>query len=118
MATIFLLAASSIAATPGEFRGKIINPPRSEADSACIYIVGRNHVVRRVVIQESEVIYASSVPLQERNSNPNLSLTEGAEVRVSAVQNKDGDWQAMRIEILHTPDKPASQAIDNLSVAR
>ena len=93
------------AATLGEFRGKIINPPYQPepvSTSSCIYVLGRNHLVRKVVIQKAEIIYGASVPTEERRPHPATSLLEGAEVRVTATQGKDGNWQAKQVEILRT----------------
>lgn len=98
--------AGAGAATPGEFRGKIISPPQGGPEavsaSACIYVLGRNRLVRRVGILKAEVIYAANVPSEERKPHPAASLLEGAEVRVTASQGADGNWQAKRVEILRT----------------
>ncbi len=102
---LLLMLAAGGAATLGEFRGKIVNPPyQPEPVSAppCIYVLGRNHLVRKVVIQKAEVVYAASVPTEERRPHPATSLLEGAEVRVTATQGKDGNWQDKQVEILRS----------------
>ena len=110
---ILLLAATANAGTPGEFRGEIVSPPASEVDSIhYIYVLGRNHLIRKVNIQKADVIYASSIPEAERSHNPKTSLLEGAEVRITAAQSTKGDWRAQRVEILHTepPSKTDARA--------
>lgn len=100
---IVLLAAASRAGTPGEFRGEIISPPSTEVASAhYIYVLGRNHLIRKVDIQKAEVIYASDIPSDQRSHDPRTSLLEGAQVRITAAQSAKGDWRAERVEILHT----------------
>jgi hypothetical protein len=104
---LLLLAGVAFAATPGEFRGRIVSPPQggpeAASDAGCIYVLGRNRLVRKVGVQKAEIIYAESVPGNERQPHPAASLLEGAEVRVTASQGKNGDWQAKRVEILRTP---------------
>ena len=58
--------------------------------------------MRKVGIQKAEVTYATNVPHEERRPHPAASLIEGAEVRVTASQGADGNWQARRVEILRT----------------
>jgi hypothetical protein len=110
---ILLLAAAARAGTPGEFRGEIVSPPPTEASSVhYIYVLGRNHLIRKVDIENAQVIYASSIPEVERKHHPKSSLLEGAEVRITAAQSSKGDWTAQRVEILHTspPSKTDANA--------
>ena len=112
-----LMLAAGGAATLGEFRGKIVNPPyqlEPVSASPCIYVLGRNHLVRKVVIQKAEVVYAASVPTEERRPHPVTSLLEGAEVRVTATQGKDGNWQAKQIEILRTAPQRSDPRADKI----
>jgi hypothetical protein len=103
---LMLWLGVAAARTPGEFRGKIVSPPQGgpEAGSAsgCIYVLGRNSMVRKVGVRKAEITYAETVPSNERQQHPAASLLEGAEVRVTASQGADGDWQAKRVEILRT----------------
>lgn len=100
---VVVLAVAARAGTPGEFRGEIISPPSTEVASAhYIYVLGRNHLIRKVDIQKAEVIYASDIPREQRSHDPRTSLLEGAEVRITAAQSTRGDWRAERVEILHT----------------
>ena len=101
-ACILSLSAALGGSTPGEFRGEIVSPPSSGATSVqYIYVLGRNHLIRKVDIGNADVIYASEIPQVERSHNPKTSLVEGAEVRITAAQGAKGDWKASRVEILH-----------------
>jgi len=112
--SLLLWLSAAGATTPGEFRGKIVGPPQGGPEGAsavgCIYVLGRNSLVRKVAVQKAEIIYAESVPSKERQPHPAASLLEGAEVRVTASQGADGGWQAKRVEILRTaPSKNDSR---------
>ena len=105
---LFLLAENQTAwaGTPGTFRGFIVAAPASQDHSAgakragWLYVEGRNHMVRRVALAESQIIYAAEVPVAERQKDATKSLVEGAEVRVTAEQDANGEWRAQRVEIL------------------
>ena len=56
--------------------------------------------MRRAHISEAEILYASTVPPALREKDPAHALKEGAEVRVTADQGGDGEWRAIRVEIL------------------
>jgi len=57
-------------------------------------------MVRRVALARAEIIYSVGVPTTKRQKDPARSLVEGAEVRVTAEQDGNGEWRAQRIEIL------------------
>ena len=98
-----LFAASpAFARTPGTFRGVIVRPPQREQNALWIYLAGKNGMVRRAEASHANVFYASDVPGNQRQSQPRDSLTEGAEVRVTAEQDIAGEWRALSIEILKT----------------
>ncbi|HTC92245.1 MAG TPA: hypothetical protein VK699_02195 [Terriglobales bacterium] len=100
--SVLFLCAGAQSATPGEFRGHIVNSADAPDSTFYIYVLGQNHRVRKVAIQKAEVVYASEVPVPERKPHPTASLIEGAEVRVTAIQGTNGSWEARRVEILHT----------------
>ena len=89
-------------ATPGSFRGTIVDNPN--ASKGWIYVQSRNGTARRVEISRAKVVYDEDVPAAKRLSNPAEALTPGTEVRVTAEQGSDGEWHAVRLEIL----KPAA----------
>lgn len=95
----FLLVASTMwADTPGTFRGVVIHGP--DMTPGWMYMRGANGQVRRVGIGRARVVYSDAVPAGERQKMPALSIGSGAEVRVTAQQDKNGEWRATRIEIL------------------
>jgi hypothetical protein len=103
----FLLVAVLIGGVPllkgevsGTFRGIIVHAPKGEATQGWIYVAGRNGNLRRAEVSHAQVLYASSVPLRLRAKDPERGLKEGAEVRVTASQDGDGEWRASRVEIL------------------
>ena len=96
---VFLLMATCLwADTPGTFRGVVIHGP--DITPGWMYMKGANGQVRRVSISRAQVVYSEAVPATERQKMPALSIGTGAEVRVTAQQDKDGEWRATRIEIL------------------
>jgi hypothetical protein len=96
---VVMTAVLLIAATPGSFRGKIVEGP-NPAEKNWLYIQGRNGMVRRVDVSHAHVEYDEDVPAGCRSPNPLDALKPGVEVRVTAEQGSDGEWRASRIEIL------------------
>ena len=95
----------------GTFRGVIVHAPKGEASQGWIYVQGRNGNLRRAEVSHARILYASSVPLSLREQVPARGLKEGAEVRVTASQDGNGEWRASRVEILkvrqvHRPKRP------------
>ena len=85
-------------ATPGSFRGTIVDNPN--AVKGWIYVQGRNGAARRVEISRAKILYDEDVPPAERRPKPEEALTPGAEVRVTAEQDSDGEWHATQVDIL------------------
>lgn len=102
--TVMLIAVSLWAATPGTFRGIVITGPDHEA--GWIMVQGANGQMRRVKIASAQVVYAETVPSKERHKSPQESIVHGAEVRVTADQDENGEWRAQRIEILKLKADP------------
>jgi hypothetical protein len=90
--------ATLASATPGSFRGTIVDNPN--AMKGWIYVQGRNGSARRVEISHAKIAYDEDVPAAERNAKPEEALVPGSEVRVTAEQGSDGEWHAERVEIL------------------
>ena len=65
-----------------------------------MYLKSANGQVRRVGISRAQVVYAEGVPARERQKQPAMSIATGAEVRVTANQDDNGEWRASKIEIL------------------
>jgi hypothetical protein len=99
-ALLFACLAPAGAEVSGTFRGVIVHAPRGEASHGWIYVQGRNGNLRRAEVSHARILYASSVPLSLREQVPARGLKEGAEVRVTASQDGNGEWRASRVEIL------------------
>jgi hypothetical protein len=96
------------AGTPGIFQGRIYEG--RDATPGWIYVQGRNGMLRKVEISRARVIYAASVPSSNRAKDPKQDLAQGAEVRITAEQDGDGEWRASQVEILQIQSKsPAPQ---------
>ena len=97
---LVLALAVLAAATPGSFRGTIVDNPN--AAKGWIYVKGRNGTARRVEISRAKILYDEDVAAANRRPKPEEALTPGAEVRVTAEQDSDGEWHATQVEILKT----------------
>jgi hypothetical protein len=100
VATVLLVSITTLwADTPGTFRGVVIHGP--EITPGWMFLKSANGQVRKVGISRAQVVYSNTVPAKERQQMPELSIATGAEVRVTAEQDKDGEWRAKKIEILN-----------------
>ena len=97
-----------LAATPGTFRGRIVEPPAGKEHEGWLYIQGRNKMLRRVALASAAVVYSDQVPSHQREKQPANSLFPGTEVRVTAEQDGNGEWRALRIEILKIAERTRS----------
>jgi len=97
--SIFICTTVLTAGTPGSFRGTIVDGPQSTGKN-WIYVQGKNGMARRVDISHAQIAYDEDVPAATRLTKPEDSLAPGAEVRVTAEQDSDGEWKAARVEIL------------------
>jgi hypothetical protein len=95
---VVLLAAAAHAGTPGTFRGELY--PGQDTKPGWVYIVGRNETLRLVHIANASVFYAEGYPTRLRRQKPATSLKPGTDVRVTAEQDANGNWQATEIEII------------------
>ena len=113
VAAILLVSAAFLwADTPGTFRGVVIHGP--DITPGWIYLKSANGQSRRVGIGRAEVVYSESVPAGDRQKLPAKSIVSGAEVRVTARQDKSGEWLATRIEILTLHAIEPSERSENL----
>ncbi len=97
-AVLLVFAALLWGDTPGVFRGVVIHGP--DITPGWMYLQSANGQVRRVGISRAQVVYAESVPARERQKMPAQSIISGADVRVTAQQDKNGEWRASKVEIL------------------
>lgn len=95
---VLLLATAAYGGTPGTFRGELY--PGQDTKPGWVYIVGRNETLRLVHIANASVFYADEFPTRLRRQKPATSLKPGVDVRVTAEQDENGNWQASEIEII------------------
>jgi hypothetical protein len=100
---LLLVATQVFAGTPGTFRGVVYLGRNTKP--GWVYIVGRNDSLRLVHIADANVSYAEEFPPERRRSVPAQDLRPGAEVRVTAEQDAEGNWRASQIEIIRTAVK-------------
>ncbi|HWR15600.1 MAG TPA: hypothetical protein VN577_12280 [Terriglobales bacterium] len=98
---VALLFCCSVAfATDGSFTGQVVNGPNLESGKKWVFVQGPKGPTRRVEISTAKVTYSAAVPKAKREAKPEDGVREGAEVRLTANQDKEGEWQASAIEIL------------------
>ncbi len=108
---------SALFATPGSFRGVIV---RGQDDNpGWIWVKSANGMLRKVGIEGAQVVYDDAVPGSAREHQPEMSMKSGAEVRVTANQDGDGEWRASKIEILKLKStepviQPSRRNMDNI----
>lgn len=103
------------AGTAGSFRGTVVEGEKGTPQEGWLYVRGRNGSIRRVDISQSAIAYDESVPADQRKSSAREQLAIGAEVRITAEQDSDGEWHASRVEILKTA--PAHDATKKLGAS-
>ena len=88
-------------AVDGTFQGRVINPPANEPQSqGWIYVQGRNHILRRVEVSHANIVFGEGVPVSQRHACSMDCLMAGQEIRVTAEQDRSGEWRAKQVEIL------------------
>ena len=97
---VILSCSLLLAATSGSFRGQIVNGPELDAGKKWIYVQASKGAVRRVEVSQAKVTLAPGVKASARSAKPQDALREGAQVRVTASQDSDGEWKATAVEIL------------------
>lgn len=98
----FLLVSSVVFAANGSFTGQVVNGPNLDTSDKWVYVQAPKGAVRRVEISHAKVVYGDDVPQKEREPKAEDGVHEGAQVRVTASQNGEGEWEASRVEILKT----------------
>jgi len=89
------------AGTPGIFRGTVVQGPEASGNG-WIYLLGRNGKARRVNVSQSQVTYGESVVKRDRREPASQAVVPGAELRVTAEQDEQGNWRAVHVEVLKT----------------
>ncbi len=101
---LLVLAASAFAAN-GSFTGQVVNGPNLDANKKWVFIQGPRGPVRRVDVSGAKVSFGPSVKKQEKAVKPEDAVREGAEVRVMASQDGDGEWKASSVEVVKVAPK-------------
>src|SRR5689334_8379109 len=119
VAAVLLLALlpTLLHAVPGSFRGVIVRGP--DTHPGWIWVKGANGMLRKVGVEGARVVYDTAVPDGDRERQPELSIKSGAEIRVTANQDNDGEWRASKIEILKIKSaepviEPSRRNMDNV----
>jgi len=121
--TLFALSlltfSAAFAGTPGVFRGTVVPAPAEESNTGSVgwlYVEGRNHLIRRVALADAVIVYGDEIPEKQRQGQP--ELIEGTEVRVTAEQDSQGEWHALRIEIvgLSVTARATRKTAENLKI--
>ena len=99
--SFFLMMAACLWAVDGTFQGKVIDPPTNQPQAhGWIYVQGHNHALRRVEVSHASIVFSEAVPASQRHKCNMECLSAGQEVRITAEQDRSGEWRAKRIEIL------------------
>jgi hypothetical protein len=96
--------ATAFAAT-GSFTGQVVNGPNLDSNKKWVFIQGPRGPVRRVNINDAKISFGAAVKKQDRATKPEDAVREGAEVRVTASQDGDGEWKAASVEIVKVAPK-------------
>src|SRR3954468_7088528 len=87
-------------ATVGSFRGKIVAAPDGQERAGWVFVQGPNGRLRLVDIRKAEFAFDEDMRAPADVSPSAKLLLQGAEVRVVGEQ-QDGEWRAIRVEIIH-----------------
>jgi hypothetical protein len=88
------------AKTPGVFRGVLVESPKGETATGFVFLRARNGNMRKVETTKAVVAYDESVPKDQQTVSAAEALKPGADVRITAEQEGDGEWHASRIDIM------------------
>ncbi len=97
---LFFVVPQMAANTSGMFRGILVEGPKGEPSSGFVYLRARNGNTRKVETSKAVVAYDASVPKEQQTGAAADALKPGADVRITAEQEADGEWHASRIDIM------------------
>jgi len=100
-----LVIAVSAFAADGSFTGQVVNGPNLDTNKKWVFIQGLRGPARRVDINGAKVSFGSEVKKQDKPLKPEDAIREGAQVRVTASQDGDGEWKASSVEIVKVAPK-------------
>ena len=96
---VLFASTLSIAATVGNFSGRLVSGPEGDSTHHWIYVLGNKGSIRRVDVSGAAVEYGSGFRKGDRRSDARESLRAGAQVHVTAAQNATGEWKASRVTV-------------------
>ena len=100
MALLFFVPLMA-ANTSGVFRGILVENPHGPT-KGFVYLRSHNGNMRRVETSKATIAYDESVPKDQQTGTAADALKPGADVRITAEQEADGEWHASRIDIMGT----------------
>ena len=100
LALLFIVPLLS-ANTSGVFRGILVEDPHGSS-KGFLYLRSHNGNMRRVETSKATVAFDESVPKEQQMGAAADALKPGADVRITAEQEGDGEWHASRIDIMGT----------------
>lgn len=101
IAVLLVFLPLTALAVDGTFQGRVVNPPIDQpAVPGWIYVQGRNHLLRRVEVSHAEIVLGMNVPSSQKHKCTMDCLSAGDEIRVTAEQDRKGEWRAKKVEIL------------------
>ena len=101
---LFVLVAAAFAAD-GSFTGQVVNGPNLDANKKWVFIQGARGPVRRVDINDAKVSFGAEMKKRDKAMKPEDAIREGAELRVTASLDGEGDWKASRVEVVRVAPK-------------
>ena len=98
------MAAAAFAAD-GSFTGQVVNGPNLDADKKWVFIQGPRGPVRRVDINGAKISFGAEMKKQDKAMKPEDAIREGAELRVTASLDGEGEWKASKVEVVKVAPK-------------
>src|SRR3954466_11772985 len=102
LSVLFLLVSSALFAANGSFTGQVVNGPNLDSNKKWVYVQASKGAVRRGESFHAKGVYGGGVAEKEREPKAEDGVHEGSQVRVTAAQNGEGEWEASHVEILKT----------------
>ena len=94
---VFLFLATLAFGANGTFVGQVISGPNADTGKKWIYVQGPRGAVRIVDVSAAKVRYGAGVTKKDRAED---AVREGAQVRITASQDREGEWKASRVEVV------------------
>jgi hypothetical protein len=102
---VFLFMSVAAMAASGSFVGQVVNGPNADAGKKWVFVQSPKGATRKVEISSAKVVFNEDVPKKEQTAKPEDAVKEGAQVRVTASQDNEGEWKATEVEILQAAEQ-------------